>query len=329
MSVLRAARLKVHQSCAPRRVALTLRLLEHHDCVFAKLFTSASRTSVSTVLTFAMSENVTNQPRGTLSKLKNRFSKSFSKESSGGSGTPAKSSHAESTAQAAPTPIAKHDAQPRDGQVAPDEGSTTSTAPVAAPALGADVTGKDQSDKLGYSPEDRSLNGVKSSLRTLHAPHPTLRTGTLKVATAEEGDHELYWEISGKEGGYPVVYLHGGPGGGTTEDDRRWFDPSHYQILVFDQRGSGKSTPAAELKGNTTWDLVNDVEKLRKEVMKVDKWHVFGGSWGSTLSLAYAQAHPDRVSALILRGIFALRRAELEFFYQHGSGWLWPEQFEP
>lgn len=123
--------------------------------------------------------------------------------------------------------------------------------------------------------------------------------------------------------------MHGGPGGGCSADDRRWFDPQHYQILTFDQRGAGKSTPAAELKANTTWDLVSDIEKLRQEVAKVEKWHVFGGSWGSTLSLAYAQKHPDRVSALILRGIFSLRRSELLFFYQQGSNYIWPEQFEP
>lgn len=126
-----------------------------------------------------------------------------------------------------------------------------------------------------------------------------------------------------------VVYLHGGPGGGISPDDRRWFDPAHYQILTFDQRGAGQSTPPAELRGNTTWDLVQDIETLRIEVAKVDKWHVFGGSWGSTLSLAYAQKHPERVTALILRGIFTLRRSELLFFYQNGTSHIWPEQFRP
>lgn len=125
------------------------------------------------------------------------------------------------------------------------------------------------------------------------------------------------------------MFLHGGPGGGCSEDDRRWFDPKHYQILTFDQRGSGKSTPAAELTANTTWHLVDDIERLRTEVARVDKWHVFGGSWGSTLSLAYAQKHPQRVSALILRGIFTLRRAELLFFYQEGTSYIWPEQHQP
>ncbi|PWN20101.1 putative proline iminopeptidase [Microstroma glucosiphilum] len=188
-----------------------------------------------------------------------------------------------------------------------------------------------ESNLPSYHPIARSLNAEKETLRQQYPPVQAYKTGTLKLPpTAEKSiEHEIYYELSGKEGGYPVVYLHGGPGGGISEGDRRWFDPQHYQILTFDQRGSGKSTPAAELEGNTTWDLVEDIERLRKEVMKVDKWHVFGGSWGSTLSLAYAQTHPERVSALILRGIFTLRRAELLFFYQEGSSFLWPEQFKP
>jgi len=124
-----------------------------------------------------------------------------------------------------------------------------------------------------------------------------------------------------------VVFLHGGPGGGAGESDRRFFNPEKYKIILYDQRGAGKSTPSACLEDNTTWDLVKDTEKLREE-LKVEKWHVFGGSWGSTLSLAYAQSHPDRVKSLTLRGIFTLRKSELNFFYQNGASHLFPEAWE-
>lgn len=139
--------------------------------------------------------------------------------------------------------------------------------------------------------------------------------------------HTLYWEVSGKKDGNPVVFLHGGPGGGTGEKDRQYFDPEAYKIVLFDQRGAGKSTPSASLEENTTWDLVSDIEKLR-EHLKIDKWVVFGGSWGSTLSLAYAQTHPERVKALILRGIFTLRKSELKFFYQEGTSHIFPDAWD-
>ncbi|KAJ8692520.1 hypothetical protein PTI98_009825 [Pleurotus ostreatus] len=148
-------------------------------------------------------------------------------------------------------------------------------------------------------------------------------TGTLKVSDL----HTLYYEVSGNKEGNPVVFLHGGPGGGVDPKDRSFFNPEKYKIILFDQRGSGKSTPHACLEENTTWDLVKDIEKLR-ELLKVDKWHVFGGSWGSTLSLAYAEAHPDRVKSLVLRGIFTLRKSELKFFYQDGAGHLFPEAWD-
>ncbi|KAG6901793.1 hypothetical protein C0995_007819 [Termitomyces sp. Mi166 len=128
-------------------------------------------------------------------------------------------------------------------------------------------------------------------------------TGTLKVSDI----HTLYYEVSGNKDGNPVVFVHGGPGGGTDAADRSFFDPEKYKIILFDQRGAGKSTPSACLEENTTWDLVKDIEKVREE-LKIDKWHVFGGSWGSTLSLAYAQTFPDRVKSLVLRGIFTLRK---------------------
>jgi proline iminopeptidase len=121
--------------------------------------------------------------------------------------------------------------------------------------------------------------------------------------------------------------LHGGPGGGSMPYLRRLHDPSAYRIILFDQRGCGKSTPYAELRENTTWDLVADMERLR-EHLGIERWQVFGGSWGSTLALAYAQTHPDRVSGLILRGIFTLRRSELLWFYQEGCNWLYPDAWE-
>ncbi|CAK5268491.1 unnamed protein product, partial [Mycena citricolor] len=148
-------------------------------------------------------------------------------------------------------------------------------------------------------------------------------TGNLKVSDI----HTLYFELNGSEDGVPVIFLHGGPGGGCDEEDRCFFNPNKYKIILLDQRGSGKSTPAASLEENTTWDLVKDIEKLR-EHLKIEKWHVFGGSWGSTLSLAYAQAHPDRVRSLVLRGIFTLRKSELRFFYQDGASHLFPDAWE-
>jgi proline iminopeptidase len=144
----------------------------------------------------------------------------------------------------------------------------------------------------------------------------------------EVGDgHVLYAEESGNPSGKPVVVLHGGPGGGSSPKQRRFFDPEAYRIVLLDQRGCGQSTPHASVEHNTTWDLVRDVEQLR-ELLEIDRWMVFGGSWGSTLSLAYAQTHPDRVTELVLRGIFLLRRAEIEFFYQDGASRLFPDAWE-
>jgi proline iminopeptidase len=139
--------------------------------------------------------------------------------------------------------------------------------------------------------------------------------------------HTLYWEESGNPAGKPVVFLHGGPGGGTDPKQRRFFDPDRYRIVLFDQRGCGKSTPHACLEDNTTWTLVSDIEALRRH-LGIERWQVFGGSWGSTLALAYAQAHPDRVSELVLRGIFLLRAQELRWFYQHGTSELFPDAWE-
>lgn len=139
--------------------------------------------------------------------------------------------------------------------------------------------------------------------------------------------HTIYYEQAGNPRGTPVVFLHGGPGGGTVPAYRQFFDPEAYRIVLFDQRGSGKSTPHASLEENTTWHLVDDIEKLR-EHLGVDSWVVFGGSWGSTLALAYAQTHPARARALILRGIFLCRPEEIRWFYQEGASWIYPDVWE-
>ncbi|MFN3353010.1 MAG: prolyl aminopeptidase [Brevundimonas sp.] len=141
------------------------------------------------------------------------------------------------------------------------------------------------------------------------------------------GPHQIYFEECGNPNGVPVVVLHGGPGGAVNPGMRRYFDPRRYRIILFDQRGCGKSTPNASLEANTTWDLIEDIERLR-ERCNVDKWVVFGGSWGSTLSLAYAITHPERVRALVLRGIFLLTRKELHWFYQDGASMLFPDAWE-
>ncbi len=139
--------------------------------------------------------------------------------------------------------------------------------------------------------------------------------------------HTLYVEQSGNPHGKPVVFVHGGPGGGTSPSQRQFFDPARYRIVLFDQRGSGKSTPHASLEQNTTWDLVADMERIR-EHLGIDRWVVFGGSWGSTLALAYAETHPDRVKALVLRGIFLLRPEEIRWFYQEGANFIYPDAWE-
>ena len=144
--------------------------------------------------------------------------------------------------------------------------------------------------------------------------------------------HELAWEVSGNPAGRPVVFLHGGPGGGVNPSMRRFFNPERYRIVLFDQRGCGQSTPHAsapdaDLSTNTTWHLVEDIERLR-EHLGVDRWQVFGGSWGSTLALAYAQRFPERVTELVLRGIFTLRAAEIDWFYQEGASALFPDRWE-
>jgi len=154
-----------------------------------------------------------------------------------------------------------------------------------------------------------------TGLRPLYPPQKPYNSGHLKVSDV----HEIYYEESGNPRGKPAVFIHGGPGGGTDPKMRGFFDPKRYRIVLFDQRGCGKSRPHASLEENTTWDLVADIEKLR-EHLGIEKWLVFGGSWGSTLALAYTQTHPERATEIVLRGIFLLRRWELEWFYQNPSG---------
>ncbi len=164
---------------------------------------------------------------------------------------------------------------------------------------------------------------MSTMARTLYPPIEPFQTGLLDTG---EG-HTLYWELCGNPQGKPAVFLHGGPGSGCTADHRRLFDPQKYCVLLFDQRGCGRSTPHASLEANTTWHLVADIERLRK-LLNVDRWLVFGGSWGSALALAYAETHPQAVSALVVRGIFTLRTAELLWYYQEGASWLFPDLWE-
>ncbi|NKF22054.1 prolyl aminopeptidase [Solimonas marina] len=157
-------------------------------------------------------------------------------------------------------------------------------------------------------------------------PYPPIepyKTHRLKVSAL----HEIYVEESGNPDGVPAVFVHGGPGGGTEPWHRQFFNPQKYRIVLFDQRGCGRSTPHAELRENTTHDLIADMERIR-ELLGIRQWVVFGGSWGSTLGLAYAQAHPQACKALVLRGIFLLRRKEIEWFYQEGANWIYPDTWE-
>jgi proline iminopeptidase len=156
----------------------------------------------------------------------------------------------------------------------------------------------------------------------LYAPIEPFRCGRLDVP----GGHQIYYEQSGNAAGQPVLVVHGGPGGGSNPTMRRFHDPSRYHIILFDQRGCGRSIPNANLEHNTTWDLVADIERLRVH-LGLSRWQLFGGSWGSTLSLAYAETHPERVTELVLRGIFLLRRAEIRWFYQEGVNWIYPDAF--
>ena len=160
-------------------------------------------------------------------------------------------------------------------------------------------------------------------MKTLYPEINPFNEGYLKVSEL----HEIFYEECGSKGKKAVVFLHGGPGGGIQPNYRRYFDPNEYHIVLFDQRGCGKSKPFAEIEENTTWDLVEDIEKLRVH-LGIEKWSVFGGSWGSTLSLTYAQTHPESVDALFLRGIFMLRKKEIDWFYQEGASKIFPDAWE-
>ncbi len=161
------------------------------------------------------------------------------------------------------------------------------------------------------------------TLRTLYPEIEPYAHGMLDVGDG----HSVYWERSGTPGAKPAIFLHGGPGGGCSPAHRRLFDPAHYDVLLFDQRGCGRSRPHANLDANTTWHLVADIERLR-DMAGIDKWLVFGGSWGSTLALAYAETHPEHVSELVVRGVYTLTREELSWYYQHGVSEMFPDKFE-
>lgn len=165
----------------------------------------------------------------------------------------------------------------------------------------------------GYTPPHR---------RDLYPAIEATHTEMLKVSDL----HSIYFEQSGAANGLPAVALHGGPGGGSSPEMRRFFDPKRYRVVMMDQRGCGRSTPHAELRENTTWDLVADIERVRAK-LGIEKWLVFGGSWGSTLALAYAAKHPERVAGLVLRGIFTLRKSEIDWFYQNGASQVFPDAF--
>jgi len=160
-------------------------------------------------------------------------------------------------------------------------------------------------------------------MTTLFPPIEPYNHGWLSVGDG----HEIYYEESGNPTGKPCLFVHGGPGGGASPAARQFFDPDKYRIVLFDQRGCGRSQPHASIETNTTWHLIDDIELIR-ETLGIDRWLVFGGSWGSTLSLAYAQSHPERVTELVLRGIFLLRAQELQWFYQHGASELYPDAWQ-
>ena len=164
---------------------------------------------------------------------------------------------------------------------------------------------------------------IRQELAQLYPAIEPFKSGMLDVGDG----HQVYWELCGNPSGKPAVFLHGGPGSGCNPDHRRLFNPNNYCVLLFDQRGCGRSTPHASLEANTTWHLVSDMEKLRS-LVGAQSWLVFGGSWGSTLALAYAQMYPQRVRELVLRGIFTARPEELHWYYQEGASWVFPDEWE-
>jgi proline iminopeptidase len=182
---------------------------------------------------------------------------------------------------------------------------------------------KTRSSRTPARPSRKRARPQDSDRRTLYRPIEPYNSGHLRVSPL----HEIYYEECGNPKGKPALFIHGGPGAGAGKDSRRFFDPKRYRIVLFDQRGCGRSRPHASLEENTTWHLVEDIERLR-EHLGIERWLVFGGSWGSTLALAYAQSQPKRVTELVLRGIFMLRKAELRWFYQEGASALFPDRWE-
>lgn len=167
------------------------------------------------------------------------------------------------------------------------------------------------------------MSATPTIRRELYPPLEPYQTDLLPVSER----HTVFYEQSGDPHGIPALALHGGPGGGTSPEMRRFFDPARYRVITFDQRGCGRSTPHADLEDNTTWRLVEDIETLRGR-LGIDRWLVFGGSWGSTLAMAYAASHPERVAAIILRGVFLLMEHEIRWFYQEGASHIFPDAFE-
>lgn len=170
--------------------------------------------------------------------------------------------------------------------------------------------------------KENTRNSAEAPRNGLYPPIEPFRQQMLDMP----GGHRVYVEQCGAPEGVPVLVLHGGPGGGCSPGMRRFFDPQHYRSVLFDQRGCGRSGPLASVENNTTWDLVADIERIRVE-LGIERWTVFGGSWGACLALIYAQAHPDRVEALVLRGVFTMTQGELDWFYAGGAGQFWPDQW--
>ena len=222
--------------------------------------------------------------------------------------TTSKSKKAASKTKAAPT------AAKRAGTAARSSLSSRSTSPRRSPAA---------RRAPGTAARGAPIVAPVNPLRELYPPIEPFRHGFLRVSEV----HEIYYEESGNPLGKPAIFLHGGPGAGSDRRARQFFDPQHYRIVVFDQRGCGRSRPTASLVENTTWHLVADIERLRKH-LGIERWLVFGGSWGSTLALAYSEAHPERVTEIVLRGIFLLRYAEIRWLYQHGASEIFPDYWE-
>jgi len=176
---------------------------------------------------------------------------------------------------------------------------------------------------LNYNSGTLGGHGRGDGLRKRYPPIEPFAVGRIDVGSG----HSLYYEQCGNQEGKPVIFLHGGPGAGCSAGDRTFFNPKHYHVIIFDQRGSGRSTPSGNLNANTTWNLIEDMEVLRLH-LKIDKWMLFGGSWGSALALAYAIEHPKRVTEMILRGVFMCRQVELDYFFQSTTQMIFPDAYD-